>query len=119
MHIRELQEIAHANAVEKGWWDGYPRDERGALVLTPDQLLAKLALVHSEVSEAAECVRDRDIEFRRRDDGKPEGLPVELADTVIRLLDLCGALGIDLEAALLAKHSYNLTRPRRHGGKAA
>lgn len=119
MNIRELQTIAHANAVEKGWWDGYPRGENGALVLTADQVLAKLALVHSEVSEAAECVRDHDLGFRRRDDGKPEGLPVELADTVIRLLDLCGALGIDLEAALLAKHSYNLTRPRRHGGKAA
>lgn len=119
MNIRELQTIAHANAVEKGWWDGYPRGENGALVLTADQVLAKLALAHSELSEAAECVRDRDMGLRRGEGGKPEGFPVEIADAVIRLLDLCGALGVDLKAAMLAKHSYNQTRSRRHGGKAA
>jgi hypothetical protein len=38
---------------------------------------------------------------------------------VIRILDLCGALGIDLEEAMRMKHEYNKTRPYRHGGKKA
>jgi hypothetical protein len=46
---------------------------------------------------------------------KPEGLVVELADAVIRCMDLCGALGLDLEEAIRAKHEYNLSRPYRHG----
>ena len=49
--------------------------------------------------------------------GKPEGVASELADTVIRIADMCGALGIDLEAAIVAKVAYNAGRPYRHGGK--
>lgn len=48
---------------------------------------------------------------------KPEGFIVELADAVIRIADLAGALGLDLEAAIRVKHVYNATRPQRHGGK--
>ena len=46
---------------------------------------------------------------------KPEGLPSELADIAIRLADLCGALGIDLDAEVQAKMAYNATRGRMHG----
>lgn len=48
---------------------------------------------------------------------KPEGIPIELADAIIRILDYCGYAGIDIEAAILQKHEYNKTRPYRHGGK--
>jgi len=44
-------------------------------------------------------------------------LPSELADIVIRVYDLAGALGIDLDAAIEVKHQYNVGRPYRHGGK--
>lgn len=46
---------------------------------------------------------------------KPEGVAVELADAVIRIADLCGHLGIDLEAAIDLKMAYNETRPFKHG----
>ena len=52
-------------------------------------------------------------------EGKPEGFVVELADAVIRIADLCGALGLDLSVAVEAKHAYNVQRPFRHGGKLA
>jgi NTP pyrophosphatase (non-canonical NTP hydrolase) len=39
----------------------------------------------------------------------------ELADTAIRLLDLCGALNIDLAAAIHLKMACNEMRPRKHG----
>lgn len=48
---------------------------------------------------------------------KPEGIPSELADVVIRVFDLCGAYNIDLEAAIEEKLKYNRTRAIRHGGK--
>lgn len=48
---------------------------------------------------------------------KPCGIPSELADVVIRLLNLCAMRGIDIEAAVEDKMAYNATRPARHGGK--
>jgi len=93
----------------------------------------KLALIHSEVSEALECYRNGemlemvdtgDAKPHRLDAdgkcvsaGKPVGLPSELADIVIRVMDLAEALGIDLEGAIERKHAYNVTRPHKHGGK--
>lgn len=49
--------------------------------------------------------------------GKPEGIPIELADAIIRILDYCGYAGIDIDAAISQKHEYNKSRPYRHGGK--
>lgn len=67
-----------------------------------------LALIHSEVSEALEAVRHED---------RPN-FEEELADVVIRVLDLAGGLGIDLDAAVAAKLARNRERGYRHGGKA-
>ena len=123
MTIDELVFEAHGTAIGKGWWDPYlPKhgilaDRTRAPDVPPDGLAAKLALVHSEVSEALECVRDRDM-YARTNGAKPEGLPSELADIVIRVADLCGALGIDLDAAVREKLDYNRTRTHRHGGRA-
>lgn len=100
----------HANAVERGWWEG------GELP-TPDEIGAKLALIHSEVSEALEELRSGRWLASRIEDGKPEGFVVELADVVIRCADLCGRLNLDLAGAIEQKHTYNLSRPYRHGGK--
>lgn len=47
----------------------------------------------------------------------PEGIPSELADVVIRVLDYCEAAGIDLEQEIIIKNEFNKTRPYKHGGK--
>lgn len=132
--MSDRQDEIHRIATEKGWWDGYERDSRGRVVMTTDQLLAKLALIHSEVSEALEDVRVGKLEttggvvWRRRGAShvldtehttKPEGFPNELADVVIRCLDLAGALGINLDGEVRRKIEFNRTRPKRHGGKLA
>jgi NTP pyrophosphatase (non-canonical NTP hydrolase) len=39
----------------------------------------------------------------------------ELADAVIRIADMCGAFGIDLERHVVEKLEYNRHRPRTHG----
>ena len=117
MRIRDMQREVHELAVSKGWW---PEDE-GARQSPINEILAKLALVHSEISEAVECVREGQLPLicNPYNSAKPEGMVVELADAVIRIADLCDALGLDLEYAIEMKHAYNQARPHRHGGKLA
>lgn len=50
-------------------------------------------------------------------DEKPEGIAVEMADCIIRILDWCGKEGIDIDRIISTKHEYNKSRPYRHGGK--
>jgi NTP pyrophosphatase (non-canonical NTP hydrolase) len=111
--IKELARAVHINSVDHGWWDG-------ADIEDPREIAAKLALIHSEVSEALEDLREEEMvsSSYRNTDSKPCGFPSELADIVIRALDLAEALNIDLEFEILKKHEYNKSRPYRHGGKA-
>lgn len=118
--LRELQTDVHDLACEKGWWDGYDRDDLGRLKLTTDQVISKIALIHAELSEAVEEARKSDdygLYFGEGD--KPEGFGIELSDALIRILDLFGALGLDAHSTVLVKHAYNMRRPHRHGGKLA
>jgi NTP pyrophosphatase (non-canonical NTP hydrolase) len=117
MNIAEMQAEAHQTSKSKGWYEG--ACYRGGTV-DPSRInvLEKLALVHSEVSEAVEAWRDCRVKLNLVN-GKPEGVVVELADVVIRIGDLCGALGLDLNEAVTVKMAYNKTRPHRHGGKLA
>lgn len=103
--IPELIKEAHECAEAHGFWEN------------PPELGTALALIHGEISEALEEARSghEPTVVYYREDGKPEGVPVELADTVIRIFDLCGYYGIDLEAAILEKMRFNWVRPRKHG----
>lgn len=110
MTISDLVHEAYTAATNKGWHES----QRGIPEL--------LCLIHSEVSEALEAYRDPSHEPTEtwfRSDGKPEGVPAELADVVIRVADMCGALGIDLQAAIAQKMAFNACRPHRHGGRRA
>lgn len=48
---------------------------------------------------------------------KPEGVPTELADALIRIFDMCAQLGINMDFEVARKMAYNEGRERRHGGK--
>lgn len=123
MTINEWSAAVYALAVSKGWWvanDAPPSTQ---------DILAKIALIHSELSEALEVVRDNDFNpahtwevgrCTRPGDPppKPEGFGIELADAVIRIFDLAEACGVDLERCIAVKHNYNKSRPYRHGKRA-
>lgn len=40
----------------------------------------------------------------------------ELADTIIRILDMCALYNIDIDKILIKKHKLNIARPYKHGG---
>jgi NTP pyrophosphatase (non-canonical NTP hydrolase) len=96
-----LSSNVYAMNQANGFWDG-PQDSFGQ----------KIALVHSELSEALEADR-KDL----MDDKLPdrEGREVELADTMIRIFDLAGRYDLDLGGALVAKIAFNASRPYKHG----
>jgi NTP pyrophosphatase (non-canonical NTP hydrolase) len=102
--LNELAKEIHKNAVAHGWWD----NERSFPEI--------IALCHSELSEALEEYREGRATVYYRFD-KPEGIAIELADCIIRILDYCAYADIDIDEAILIKHEYNKTRPYRHGGK--
>jgi NTP pyrophosphatase (non-canonical NTP hydrolase) len=116
--LNELCTAAHSAAVAKGWYE------------RPRELPELLMLVVSELSEALEADRNGrhaprvpeqnskyDISrfVNNFDDFVKDTVEDEIADAVIRIADLCGHLGIDLDAHVAAKMKYNLTRPYKHG----
>lgn len=112
MTLDELCNTAHEAAKEKGFWD------------EDKHKLEVYALIHSEISEAVECVREaapaiyynaKVVDGVVEKSGKPEGELIELADAVIRIADYCGYMGWSLEEAVKAKLQYNKERPYKHG----
>jgi len=98
-----VQQDVHRTAVEKGWWDKERNDGEC------------IALMHSELSEALEGLRhgnpssDKVPEFNSAEE--------ELADVIVRIMDLSEARGWRVAEALIAKIEMNKTRQKMHGGK--
>lgn len=101
--VKGLQLTFHED--NKHWWvDPKTGDD---LRDNPLTVPAKLALVHSEISEALEGHRKS-----LADEHLPEfkSIEVELADAIIRIFDLAGAYDLRLAEALVSKRRYNAQR---------
>lgn len=98
-----LSAVLHETAIEKGFWDGE---------YTHDKVGNKLALVHSEITEVLEAIR--------KSHGS-EKVVEEMADVIIRLLDVYAAMKNEeevlhsLDEILQKKMEKNKTRPPLHG----
>jgi NTP pyrophosphatase (non-canonical NTP hydrolase) len=106
--LNDLAKSIYEANKEKGFWD----KERNVGEM--------LMLVTSELGEAMEAHRknrfanwanaSEDFENSIKDTFEDE-----IADAIIRLLDMCGGLGIEIESHVFEKLKYNATRPRLHG----
>ena len=81
---------------------------------SPRDPLVCLALVTSEVGEAVDAFRKPDVS-----EHVPEisNYAEELADIIIRTLQMAVEHGVDMDDAVARKHSFNVGRPYMHGGK--
>jgi len=93
--IDTLSRICFKVSRDHGFWEDGADRNKGEMI----------ALMHSELSEALEGLRD----------GNMENVAEELADTMIRIFDFCGGFRIDIATALIEKIKRNIDRPYKHG----
>jgi NTP pyrophosphatase (non-canonical NTP hydrolase) len=101
--LNEIGKEARATNLVKGFLPPVVQDWEESIHKIP----AFIALIHSEASEALEAFRNDDA----------EGFEEELADIIIRTLDLGYGLGVDMDALVARKLAANKDRAHRHGGK--
>lgn len=128
--ITDLSKRVNEGNRLRGFWDDWRARQNEAVERA--YISQMIMLVVTELSEAVEGLRkdkrmkeyDR-LEFEK---WKEKGVFTtkfeehikdtfedEIADAVIRLLDLSGGLGIDIGFHIVQKLMYNDTRPYKHG----
>lgn len=104
--ISQLQEYIRDWAIRKGW-----------LTETPRNPAEQLMLIVTELAEACEAFRMGNPPCERPGMEQYSHAAEELADVVIRCLQMAGEHNIPLADVILAKMAFNETRPVKHGKK--
>jgi len=143
MNIKDFAVEVHKNAIKHGWWEdersfgdlialchselsealeeyrnGHKPTETYYSCQAPkDEIDKMMAGKGSGINGCPSCDKGGCKNTCKGHYGKMEGIPSELADVIIRVLDMCEHYGIDIEATLKEKHEFNKTRPYKHGGK--
>lgn len=118
--LNELSKEIHKNAVNKGFWES-------------ENIAEKMMLVVTEIAEAVEAHRSNNFcslneeEFIKMLVSNKDYFNImfeknikdtmfdEIADTIIRLLDICGFMNINIEKHIEMKMRYNKSREYKHG----
>lgn len=112
--LNQMAKELHQKAKNKGFWDD------------PREIGTLLMLIVSELAEALEADRNgKHANMDKYYKGIAHGdifetyikdtFEDEIADTFIRLFDLCGYLNLDIEKHIRLKMEYNQEREYRHG----
>ena len=113
MDLNELCKQCHKTAIEKGFYEKTRQfietyqDKKYAYDLETSK---RLALITSELGEALEALRKDRKGILQKDTFEDE-----IADSLIRIFDLCGWLGIDIQQQVEWKMEYNKSREKLHG----
>ncbi|GAA3669707.1 hypothetical protein FB459_2037 [Yimella lutea] len=132
MNLNEYAEKIHANAADKGFWDS--DRNMGEMLMLAVSELAEALEEHRAGRPAVwyastEAGDDRSVdEVTVMADGralygdeqwhetmKPEGVAVEIADCLIRCLDMLNSLDVDIDSVVRQKMAYNASREQLHG----
>ena len=127
--FNELSKKINTGVREKGFWQSMHRAlalsrkvENGQIVetenskATKDAFIAqKIGLIMSECGEALEAMRKPNYEANGYGIGVKDSFADEIADAIIRLLDLCGELNINIDAQIQWKMDHNNGRSEKHG----
>ncbi len=105
--LNQAVDTMHRISIKHGFWDSVDGEWNPA---------EKIALMHSELSEALEVLR-KDPNAMSEKTPDCLALAEELADTLIRIFDFCGKMHLDIGKAVVAKSHYNESRPYKHGKK--
>jgi len=123
-NLTELRDKIHDNSRQKGFWDE-PRNIGEALMLIVTELSEALeshrktgAIKHLDVMVKKAMNEMEEDEFKEHFAIMvKDSFEDEMADSIIRILDLCGGLDIDIDWHIAAKMKYNDSRTRLHGKK--
>jgi len=121
MKINDTSKVIHTINVEKGFWEN-PRNKGELLMLVVSELAEALEADRKnrytsiDVKKITALAKDENFIHEFTSHVK-DTFEDEIADAVIRLLDMSAGLGIDLEKHIEAKLRYNASRPKKHGKK--
>lgn len=110
--LNRFRDEIHALAKSKHWHDEDASNDRAYLARSTANL-------HAEISELWESYRNGKLNSQCDKPIPLTFMEEEMADVLIRLLDMAARLKVDIGSAAVVKHEFNKTRPDRHGGKLA